>query len=197
MTPEAIKRLAELLSKLPSLGPRQATRLSFYLAGLSKDEVLDLADAVKDVGNIKRCTDCFSLSAGLNLKCETCSNPRRDASVVVIVEKDTDMQTLEKTNSLTGHYLILGQLPKDGILSPDQKRRLERLKALAPKEGQFEEIIIALSPTTYGDLNASLISRDLKTVAKKITRLGRGIPTGAEIEFADEQTILDALRHRD
>ena len=195
MTPEAIKRLAELLSKLPSLGPRQATRLSFYLAGLSKDEVTELADAVQAVASIKRCINCFSLSAQKDSLCEICSNPRRDESIVAIVEKETDMQTLEKTKALNGRYLILGQLPKDGILSSDQKRRLERLKTLAPK-GQYEEVIIALSPTTYGDLNASLINHELRTIAKKITRLGRGIPTGAEIEFADEETLQGALKNR-
>lgn len=192
MTPEAIKKLAQLLSKLPSLGPRQATRLSFYLAGLSKDEVIELADAVKAVANIKRCVDCFSLQSESGTQCDICSNPRRDQTIVAIVEKETDMQTLEKTKAINGRYLILGQLPKDGILNADQKRRLERLKKLGP----FEEIIIALSPTTYGDLNASLIGHELKSVAKKITRLGRGIPTGAEIEFADEETLGAAIKNR-
>lgn len=192
MTPEAIKKLAQLLSRLPSLGPRQATRLSFYLAGLSKEEVIDLAEAVKAVASIKRCSDCFSFQANGGTECEICSDPRRDQTIVAIVEKETDLQTLEKTKSYNGRYLVLGQLPKDGVLSVDQKRRLERLK----KSGPYEEIIIALSPTTYGDLNASLIAHELKSTAKKITRLGRGIPTGAEIEFADEETLVGALKNR-
>lgn len=202
MTPEAIKHLAEQLSKLPSLGPRQATRLSFYLAGLPRDEVNELADAVKGVASIKRCTDCFSLAAETNTLhagrqvCDICSNPRRDQAMAAIVEKETDLQTLEKTKAFSGRYLVLGLLPKDGVLSADQKRRLERLKKLPPAGGAFDEVIIALSPTTYGDLNASLIAHELRAVAKKITRLGRGIPTGAEIEFADEETLLGALKNR-
>jgi recombination protein RecR len=210
MTPEAIKKLAQLLAKLPSLGPRQATRIAFFLAGMPKEEVAELSSALSDVADIKRCINCFSLAAapsggeprpeaGRDNLCDICANPRRDQSLVAIVEKETDLQTVEKTKSFNGRYLVLGELPKDGVLSSEHKRRLERLKNPPAKGGQasqYEEIILALSPTTYGDLNAGLLAQDLRTVAKKITRLGRGIPTGGSIEFADEETLQGALKNR-
>jgi recombination protein RecR len=192
MTPEAIKNLAQQLSKIPSLGPRQATRVAFYLAGLSTAEVNDLAEAISAVSAIKRCAECFSLQSDSTSLCDICADAKRDQALLAIVEKETDLQTIEKTKAFKGKYLVLGQLPKDGILNSEQKMRLEKIK----RSGSFNEIIIALSPTTYGDLNASLIAHELKGNCSKITRLGRGIPTGGSIEFADEETLQGALKSR-
>lgn len=192
MTPEAIKKLAHLLSQLPSLGPRQAMRLAFHIASLPKDDVLALSEATRAAARIKLCKNCFSLSAEDSDICAICSDRRRDQTVVAIVEKETDRLTLEKTGKYTGRYAVLGDLPKDGILTAEHKRRLSHLK----KSGSFSEIILALSPTTYGDLNASILQQELKDNAEKITRLGRGIPTGGEIEFADEETLENALKNR-
>ena len=102
---------------------------------------------------------------------------------------------MERPRKFNGRYLILGELNKAGILESGQKLRLNNLKTFISKElgGQAEEIIIATNPTTYGDLSASIITKELAGFAKKITRLGRGIPTGGEIEFADEDTLGAAL----
>ena len=116
----------------------------------------------------------------------------------MIVEKETDIISLERPRKFNGRYLILGELNKAGILESGQKLRLNNLKTFISKElgGQAEEIIIATNPTTYGDLSASIITKELAGFAKKITRLGRGIPTGGEIEFADEDTLGAALERR-
>lgn len=245
MTPEQIKKLAALLSKLPSLGPRQATRLAFHIAGMPTTEVVDLAKTIAETAKLKRCTQCFRIDTlesggpgrgggfddlgsspaasrsqansaipngsgefvrqdaaqktGRGTKsdsrgqalCTICSNPRRDQTVVAVVEKETDVLTLEKTRAFKGRYLVLGDLPKDGVLNAEHKRRLATLKGVA-----LSEVIIAFSPTTYGDLNASVVSDVLKGSSQKITRLARGIPTGGEIEFADEDTLSAALKNR-
>ncbi len=194
MTPESIKQLAKLLSQLPSLGPRQATRLAFHIASLPKEDAVALSEAARAVARLTTCTNCFSLSESGDL-CYICSDKRRDQTMVAVVEKETDMMTLEKTRKYTGRYLIIGDLPKDGILTAGHRKRLQYLKKSAPAGG-FSEIILALSPTTYGDLNASILAQELRTTAQKITRLGRGIPTGGEIEFADEDTLENALKNR-
>jgi len=104
---------------------------------------------------------------------------------------------LERTKKFKGRYLVLGELSKTGALESIQKLRLNHLKDWVKKEfRQAEEIIIAINPTTFGDLNASMIAKELLPFAKKITRLGRGIPTGGEIEFADEETLEQALERR-
>ena len=116
----------------------------------------------------------------------------------MIIEKETDLVSLERPKKFKGRYLILGELLKSGVLESGQKLRLNNLKSFIKKElnGQAEEIIIATNPTVYGDLQAMIIAKEFNNMAKKITRLGRGIPTGGEIEFADEETLGQALERR-
>ena len=198
MTPDAIKKLAALLAELPSLGPRQASRLAFHVAGLPAHQVQQLTETLQAVARIKRCTRCFVLDDLVAGVCSICSQPRRDQATIAIVEKETDVQTLEKTKAYQGRYLVLGSLPKDGVLEPHHRLRLQVLKdhiATLPG-GIAEELIIAFSPTTHGDTLAGVVAGQLHAQAKKITRLGRGIPTGGEIEFADEDTLSSALKNR-
>ncbi len=116
----------------------------------------------------------------------------------MIVEKETDLVSIERTKKYRGRYLVLGEMAKGGILDSVQKLRLNQLKFFLKKEfaGKAEEIIIATNPTTYGDLNAMVIKKELEGTAKKFSRLGRGIPTGGEIEFVDEETLEQALERR-
>ena len=127
--------------------------------------------------------------------CHLCADEKRDSARIAVVEKETDLLSLEKTKRWRGAYLVLGELEKDGALSPEQRLRLKSLAHRFKKE-PAEEIVIAMNPTAYGDLNAASIEHELKGAAKKISHLGRGIPTGGEIEFADEETLTGALEHR-
>jgi recombination protein RecR len=204
MLPKSIENFIRLFSKLPAIGPRQATRLAFYLLRQGKESVQELDRSLASLGQLETCSRCFfpyepkgSGVGHVNL-CAICSNPARAKNIVAIVEKETDLLSLEKTKTFQGHYLILGDLARDGILEPDQKLRLQSLKAYIEKEvgGKAEEILLALNPTTAGDIGADIIKEQLKTHAKKITRLGRGLPTGGEIEFADEDTLGGALENR-
>ncbi|MDP3729539.1 MAG: toprim domain-containing protein, partial [bacterium] len=204
MLPEPIKKFVEVFSRLPSIGPRQATRLAFYIASLGKNTAHDIATAVSGLSLLTSCTRCFRTHSASSLGttrdksgqahsgklCSICSDPTRSFGLIALVEKETDLLSLEKTKKFSGWYFVTGNLNK-GELEPEQKLRLASLKTFITKElkGKAEEIIFAMNPTIYGDLNAATLKKELEGYAGKITRLGRGIPTGGEIEFADENTL--------
>jgi len=209
MFPQQIKNFIESFSGLPGIGPRQATRLAFKLISGGKNKIEELAGAIYELKNLKICSNCFFIHSSVDFPaaeqarygaslCEICKNPNRRRDIIMIVEKETDLISLERPKKFNGRYLILGELSKNGILESGEKLRLNNLKNFINKElnKQAEEIIIATNPTTYGDLNALIIAKELNGLAKKITRLGRGIPTGGEIEFADEETLASALERR-
>jgi len=199
--PDPIKNFIHHFSKLPSIGPRQATRLAFQVLGSGKDEIEGIIKSLEGLESMSICEKCFLVFLPQNNDdklCEICRDQNRNPKIIAIVEKETDLISIEKTNKFEGNYFIIGSLQKNGVLGSEQKRRLEKLKTNIEKElgGQADEIIIATNPTTYGDFNAAILGKELKDLTKKITRLGRGIPTGGEIEFADEDTLGNALERR-
>ena len=199
MNPDAIKKFTELLTALPGIGPRQAIRLAYHLVNEGKATIDELARGVSALGSLANCTNCFMVAKlGAGGLCPICADPKRNQNLVAIVEKDTDLMSLEQAKKFNGTYLVLGELAKDGFLSPPQKLRLNFLKSRAKQfpERSIAEVVVALNPTSYGDIQAALIIDELKSFAKKITRLGRGLPTGGEIEFADEETLGGAIEHR-
>lgn len=197
MFPDPIQNFINVFSRLPGIGPRQATRLAFKLIAGGKNKLEETAKAIDDLKNLKICSSCFFIHSNIDNLCDICKNPNRRKDIVMIIEKETDLISLERPKKFAGRYLILGELAKNGILESSQKMRLNNFKTFITKElGKAEEIIIATNPTTYGDLNATVIAKELEGFAKKITRLGRGIPTGGEIEFADEDTLSSAIERR-
>lgn len=198
MLPQPIRNFIDIFSKMPGIGPRQATRLAFKLISEGKNRLEELSKTISDLKYLKICSFCFFPHSGQNNLCNICQNKNRRKDIIMIVEKETDLISLERPKKYNGRYLIIGELSKNGVLESIEKLRLNNLKAFIQKElnGQAEEIIIATNPTTYGDLNAMIIAKELKDFSKKITRLGRGIPTGGEIEFADEETLEAALERR-
>lgn len=198
MLPDPIKKFINIFSELPSIGPRQATRLAFYLIAGGKGKLEEISKAIADLKNIKICPNCFFIHSNTDNFCNICADKNRNKNIIMILEKETDLISIERTKKFNGRYLILGELKKGGILEPDQKLRLSNLKSFIKKlpEGIAEEIIIATNPTTYGDLSAMIIKKELGEFSKKFSRLGRGIPTGGEIEFADEETLEQALERR-
>ena len=212
--PEAIKRVTQELSELPSIGPRQATRLAFYLVSQGVNEIRGLSDAISGLQDIKICSQCFfptSVESGPRpregvgvvssikmMLCDICKNPARTRDVIMIVEKETDLISVENTGKFLGRYFIVGPIPKTGVFEDWQKLRIQNLKSIIEKElgGSAGEIILGFNPTSLGDFHASLLSKELQPLAKKISRLGRGLPTGGEIEFADDETLGGALEHR-
>lgn len=196
--PEPAKRVIENLSKLPSIGPRQATRLMFYLVAKDSPALGSLTKNLEELKALKLCTRCYFIHENQNGLCEICANPARDPRVTMIVEKETDLMSVENTGKYKGRYLVLGAIPRTGLLDETQKARLAKFKEFIRHdlEGTAEEIILGFNPTATGDFNASLIAKELAPLAKKISRLGRGLPTGGDIEFADEETLGSALDGR-
>ena len=197
MLPDQIKKFIDAFSRLPSIGPRLATRLAFYLSSTDKNELNEIESAIAGLKNLNRCPRCFFVK-GSGKFCSICLDPKRDKYLIAVVEKDTDLMSIEKTGVWAGQYLVLGELVEHGAPDPSMKLKLQNLLSRIKNElsGSAEEIVIALAPTTFGDFTAQIVTENLKGFSKKITRLGRGIPTGGEIEFADEETLGHALKSR-
>lgn len=196
--PSAINRVIEKLARLPSIGPRQATRLAFYLLGKGQNEMKVLAQSIDELSRIKTCARCFFVHENSHNLCNICSDKSRRVDLFAIVERETDLISLENTKKFNGRYFILGPISKTGLLEDWQKLRVQGFKSLIAKDfgGKVEEIILAFSPTSNGDFNASILIKELSPITTKITRLGRGLPTGGEIEFADDETLGEALSKR-
>lgn len=198
MIPKPIKKFIDAFSQLPALGPRQATRLAFYLTSLPKATLHELEMSLKELKDLGRCERCLFLKENELKVCRICGDPKRDKDIIAIVEKETDLLSLEKLGAYTGHYFILGKLAEKGVLETAQKLRLEHLKSRIKSEGGIiKELIIALNPSAIGDFTADMIKREFRELAGKITRLSRGLPTGGEIEFADESTLESSFEHRE
>ncbi len=196
--PEAIKRFVEIFSELPGIGPRQAIRLAFHFIHRGAALQSETAVVLSGLKSIKICRNCFFIYQGGGELCDICSDPHRDQSVVAVVEKETDLLSLENAKKFSGRYLVIGDLKKSGVLDTEQRLRLQSLKTWIKESlgGKAREIVIAVNPAPVGELVASIITQELKPFTEKITRLGRGIPTGGEIEFADEETLREALTRR-
>ncbi|MBI2506773.1 MAG: recombination protein RecR [Candidatus Colwellbacteria bacterium] len=197
--PSPLTRFVEIFSALPGIGPRQAVRLAFFFVeqGVAFED--EVAKTILGLKGIKICRQCFYIHQNENGLCGICADKNRNPRLIAIVEKETDLMSIENTGQFHGRYLILGDMRKTGILEAAQKLRLNSLKAWIEKEleGKAEEIIIALNPSPQGELLAGLITEEFKDLADKISRLGRGIPSGGEIEFADEETLGSALKRRE
>jgi len=204
MYPPLIQKLIDLFSKFPTVGPRTAARFVFYLLKLPKEEIEELISSVSNLKNtIKICRFCFNPFQNEGELCEICKDPGRDKSLLCIIEKESDLVSLEKTKKYKGLYLILGgtisTLKKSDIEKFRIKEVEERVKkpsAFGIDSSEFKEIIIAINPTTEGETTALYLERLLKPLGKKITRLGRGLPVGGELEYADEETLSSALEGR-
>jgi recombination protein RecR len=197
--PQIIQKLINRFSNLPSIGPRQATRLVFYLINQGKNEILELANQIQELQKIKICSFCFFPHQNQENLCNICLNPERNPKIIMVVEKETDLISLEKTKKFNGRYFIIGHIAKTGVLEEWQKLRLQSLKSYIQKNlgGKADEIILAFNLDSWGNLSANLIKKELNGFALKITRLARGLPTGGEIEFADDETLASALENRE
>jgi recombination protein RecR len=188
---ESLNRLIEEFGRLPGVGPKTAERLAFYILKARPEEAMKLAEAIRDVKHkIKRCQICYNLSE--QDTCQICSDPRRDKSLICIVEQPKDVISLEKTGTCKWVYHVLGGhiAPLEG-LEPDDltiKELVERVR-----EGNVKELVMATNPNLAGDGTTLYISSLLRTAGVKITRLARGLPTGSTIEYASGKILTDAI----
>ena len=197
--PKAIQNLIESFHKLPGIGPKTAQRLAFYLLHVPQSELDSFAESLSYLKkNTVLCSICKNVSE--KDPCPVCSDSVRDKSVIMVVEQPLDLLAIERTSKYNGLYHVLhGAVnPLDNI-GPDEiftKELIERIS-----EGQIEEVIIATNPTMEGDATAMYLAKKIKEVSTngktpEVTRLGMGIPTGADLEYADEVTLREAIEGR-
>ena len=191
---EPLARLIDALKRLPGIGQKSAQRIAFHLERAPREDAERLAAAILDAKDkIRLCSRCNNLTE--QDPCEYCTDPRRDPEVICVVETPYNVLAIEKTREYHGLYHVLhGALsPLQGI-GPDQlklKNLVERLKG-----GKVKELIVATNPNVEGEATAIYLSKLLKPLGLKVTRIGMGVPVGSELEFADEVTMLKALEGR-
>jgi len=207
MYPRPIQKLTEAFTRFPTIGPRTAARFVFYMLKTSDTEIDELIEALQNLKKeIHLCAFCFNpfeiTDKGTKL-CPVCSDSQRDQSLLCIIEKESDLEALEATNEYHGLYFILGDainaLKKDEIKNlrkSELKERLQDPEKFGRAKTSFKEVIIATNPTTEGEAAALYIERLLQQLQIKTTRLGRGLPIGGELEYADEETLRSALQGR-
>lgn len=192
--PDLIKNLIDQFSKLPSLGPKSAERIVFYLLKQSKDDLKKLTKNIENLKDeIKICQICFNIST--KSPCLICTNRQRNRSTICVVSYPQDVLVIEKTGEYNGLYHVL-----QGVLNPiegitPEKLRIKELINRIKKDG-IKEIIIATNPDLEGESTAMYLTRQLKPMKVKVTRLAKGLPVGADLEYADEITVSNALKGR-
>lgn len=191
--PLAIEKLIEEFAKLPGIGYKTAQRLTLYTLNLPKEEVEGFARAlIKARGTIKYCSICGNYTD--TDPCAICSNPNRDKSIVCVVEEPKDVYVMEKVKEYNGTYHVL-----HGNISPMTGRGPDdiNLKGLVKRmNGDVKEVIVATNSTVEGEATSMYISKILKPLGVKVTRIAHGLPVGGDLEYADEVTILKALEGR-
>ena len=190
---EAVERAIHEISKLPGIGRKTAQRHVFYLLKTSREEVDLLAKALLDLKDkVKHCSICFNITE--HDPCGLCTSEKRDKSLICVVEEPNDVVALERTGEFHGLYHCLGGVlsPLDGI-GPDDLKIKELLVRLTD---QVKEIIVATNPNTEGEATALYLSRLIKPLNIKLSRIARGIPVGADLEYADEITLSRAIQGR-
>ncbi len=191
---EPIARLIEELNKLPGIGPKTAQRLAYHLLRSPDEEAKALANAILALKEkIKLCSTCFNISD--SDPCLVCQDKGRDHSTICVVEKPSDILPLERTGKYNGVYHVLhGTIsPAQGI-GPDDLRIKELLARL--KDGPVAEVIIATNPNVDSETTAMYLQQLIKPLGIRVTRLARGLPFGAELEYADDLTLGQALENR-
>lgn len=192
------QKLIEFFTKLPGIGPRQATRLVLSMFQWSSADLEEFSKLVAEAkSGATFCKECFNLAD--SEKCAICSSIKRDQTRIAVVEKITDLESMEKTGAFGGVYHVLGGAinPANGSLPGKLKiaelvNRIERLQKLTPDI----EVILATNPNVYGETTALYLDEQLKPLGVRVTRLARGLASGSSVEYADEMTLANALRHR-
>lgn len=191
---ESVSKLVDEFAKLPGIGKKSAERLAYHVLRVHKSEALGLADAIRNVKeNVKYCAVCYNLAEAD--ECGVCRDPKRDRSLLCVVEQPRDLMALEQTGTYRGLYhVLLGRIaPLEGV-GPEQltvEALVERVRS-----GSFREVIMGTNPTLEGDGTALFIANQLQDLPVEITRLARGITTGSVLEFANKEILSDALSGR-
>ncbi len=200
MIPKPIKKIVKIFSDFPTIGERTAMRFALYLISLPQEKLKEIIDSISELTfKIKRCKFCFvpfEPKKENQKLCEICSDKNREKEkIICVVEKENDLWQIEKTKKYKGRYFVLGGKMEFLTENPLGKLRIEEFKSKIEKF-KPKEILLAINPTTEGNLTMDYIKRILKPYNIKITQLARGLPIGGEIEYADEETLSFALESR-
>lgn len=191
--PPSFERLVEQLSRLPGVGAKSAQRMAFYFLSLSDGEAEAFASAITEAKRaVRRCSVCQNLTD--SEVCGICASPKRDKSLVCVVSEPRDVTALERSREYNGVYHVL-----HGVISPLRRVGPDDItaKALIKRlDGSISEVIMATNPDTEGEATAMYLSRLIKPLGVKVTRIAYGIPVGANLEFADDATLFRALEGR-
>ncbi len=190
---DSLNQLIEEFSQLPGIGRKSAQRLALYILKLPKEEVIKIAHALVNVKEkMKYCSVCWNFTE--TDPCDICKSAKREMNTICVVEEPNDVLAIEKTHEYHGLYHVLGGSlsPLEGI-GPDDLKVRELLTRISPG---IDEIILAMNPDIEGEATTIYLSRLLKPLGMKITRIARGIPVGGDLEFADEATLTKALEGR-
>jgi len=189
----SLRKLIEEFKKMPGIGPKSAQRLAFYVLESSLDEVKDLIVALKEAKkNVKHCSICHNLVD--EDPCQICSDKSRDIDIICVVEEPKDLMAIERSRKFRGHYHVLG-----GSLSPLDGRGPEDLKfegLLKRVKKPVKEVLLAMNPSAQGESTLIYLTRLLKPLGVKLTRLASGLPVGADLDYADEATLSKAYEGR-
>ena len=190
----SLEKLIEEFRKMPSVGVKSAERMAYYILGLDDEDTKSLVDAINNAHtNIHTCSVCHNLTE--DEKCSICSNPKRDPSVICVVENPRDVTAFERTHEYKGTYHVLhGVISPMNNIGPDNIRIKELLQRMA--DDTVNEVIMATNATTEGEATAMYIARLLKPMGIQVSRLAYGIPVGSDLEYADEITLSRALKGR-
>lgn len=192
-TPRSLERLTAEFQRLPGIGAKSAARLAYYLLRSSDEESERLAGAIREArAAVRRCSVCNTLTEGD--PCEICSDPRRDAGILCVVEEPGNLVAIEKTREFKGRYHVLwGALsPLKGI-GPDE---IDVAGLVARVTPEVKEVVIATNPNVEGEATALYLARRLKSAGVRITRIAFGLPVGGDIEYADEVTMARSMENR-
>lgn len=192
-TSEALQHLIEEFSKLPGIGRKTAQRLALHILKQPREDVVRMARALVDVKDrIRACSVCCNITE--QDPCAVCASSKRDRSLICVVEEPNDVIAVEKTNDFRGLYHVLGGSlsPLDGI-GPEELKVKELLTRVTP---EIVEVILALNPNVEGEATTIYLTRLLKPLGVKVSRIARGIPVGGDLEFTDEATLARALEGR-
>ena len=192
-TSEALQQLIEEFAHLPGIGRKTAQRLALYILKQDREDVVRMARALVNVKErIRYCSVCWNITE--IDPCSVCSSTRRDKSLICVVEEPNDVIAVEKTNEFKGLYHVLGGSlsPLDGI-GPEELKIRELLSRITP---EVTEVILALNPNVQGEATTLYLTKLLKPLCPRITRIARGLPVGGDLEFADEATLSRALEGR-
>ena len=192
--PAALERLTEQFARLPGIGMKSAQRLAFYVLSLPKEDADSFAQAIVDAKNsVRLCPVCQNLTD--QELCGICADSTRDHTTICVVAEPRDVIAMERSREYTGVYHVLhGVISPLNHVGPDDIRIRELLERL--KDGSVQEVIMATNPDTEGEATAMYLSRLLRPIGVKVTRLAYGIPVGSQLEYADEVTLLRALEGR-